>query len=39
MSFNVEFDDQAWGVTSPPAGDIVKDALRKEKIIKYVLYH
>jgi len=29
-------DPPAWGITSPPTGDIVKDALRKEKILKEI---
>jgi hypothetical protein len=32
------FDDQpTWGVISPQSGDLVRDALRKEKVIQYVL--
>lgn len=29
-------DSPSWGVTSPPAGDLVRDALRKEQLIKCV---
>ncbi|KAJ7069886.1 hypothetical protein C8F01DRAFT_1246057 [Mycena amicta] len=32
-----DFDEQAWGaVASPPAGDLVKDALRKEQLLKEI---
>jgi len=38
----MQFDDYslgepaAWGVVSPQAGDIVRDAMMKEKVIKFV---
>jgi hypothetical protein len=38
----MQFDDYslgepaAWGAVSPQAGDIVRDALMKEKVIKFV---
>ncbi|RDB17910.1 hypothetical protein Hypma_000889 [Hypsizygus marmoreus] len=36
MSFSGYAVDEpsAWGVVSPPAGDLVRDALRKEQVIK-----
>jgi hypothetical protein len=35
------FDDQAgWGASDPfSSGDVVKDAMKKEQIIKYVGFH
>jgi hypothetical protein len=35
------FDDQAgWGAADlPSTGDVVKDAMRKEQVIKYVRSH
>jgi hypothetical protein len=37
MSFSkLSLDESpAWGVVSPPASDLVKDALRKEQLLKY----
>ncbi|KAF7314394.1 hypothetical protein MKEN_00912100 [Mycena kentingensis (nom. inval.)] len=30
-------DDQGWGAApSPPAGDLIKDALRKEELLKEI---
>ena len=40
----MQFDDYslgepaAWGAVSPQAGDIVRDAMMKEKVIKFVGY-
>jgi hypothetical protein len=36
MSFSKLSQDEspAWGVVSPPASDLVKDALRKEQLLK-----
>ena len=28
-------DSPGWGVTSPKSGDIVRDAIKKEKVLKY----
>jgi hypothetical protein len=38
MSFSASgLEDQAgWGVSSPPANDLVKDALKKEKVLECV---
>jgi len=36
-SFSAFEDQPVWGATSPPAGDLVKDALKREKILQYVL--
>ncbi|KAH6912546.1 hypothetical protein BKA70DRAFT_1264131 [Coprinopsis sp. MPI-PUGE-AT-0042] len=30
-------ENPAWGVTSPRTGDIIKDAIRKEQVIKEIL--
>jgi hypothetical protein len=30
-------DSPAWGIVSPPASDLIKDALRKEQLLKYAL--
>ncbi|KAJ8502909.1 hypothetical protein ONZ45_g11325 [Pleurotus djamor] len=36
MSFS--FDDQVgWGAPSPQTGDIIQDALKKEKVIKEII--
>jgi short coiled-coil protein len=38
MSFSgLSLEPPSWGVVSPPASDLVKDALRKEQLLKYVL--
>lgn len=39
MSFSgLSLDESpSWGVVSPPAGDLVKDALKKEQLLKYAL--
>ncbi|KAF5338989.1 hypothetical protein D9611_008758 [Ephemerocybe angulata] len=33
----VSQDSPGWGVTSPKTGDIVKDAMKKEKVMKEIL--
>lgn len=30
-------DSPGWGVTSPKSGDIVRDAIKKEKVLKYAI--
>ncbi|KAJ2935168.1 hypothetical protein H1R20_g1927, partial [Candolleomyces eurysporus] len=30
-------DSPGWGVTSPKTGDIVRDAIKKEKVLKEIL--
>ncbi|KAJ7601012.1 hypothetical protein C8J56DRAFT_911861 [Mycena floridula] len=36
MSFSGFDDNPAWGVTSPTSRDVVRDAMRKEKLIKEI---
>ncbi|TFK28016.1 hypothetical protein FA15DRAFT_665776 [Coprinopsis marcescibilis] len=37
MNFDEFGDNPAWGVTSPRTGDIIKDTIRKEQVIKEIL--
>ena len=36
MSFAGFEDTPTWGVSSPNSADIVKDAMRKEQLLRYV---
>ncbi|EGN98002.1 hypothetical protein SERLA73DRAFT_109293 [Serpula lacrymans var. lacrymans S7.3] len=36
MSFNGYEDPPAWGEPEPSTGDIVKDAIRKEQVLKEI---